>query len=107
MKKLLQITFILAFTFSFGQASLPIYEGFDYTPDAKLFTYSGDLNSSTALGSWVVLRPTTGGVPGPFTVNQDDILICKNYQIEDNHLIPIPYNILFKAIDLYFSTGKH
>lgn len=75
MKKLLQITFIFAFTFSFGQASLPIYEGFDYTPTAKLYTYSTDLNSATALGSWVVLRPTTAGVPGLFTVNQDDILI--------------------------------
>ena len=78
MKKLLQITFILAFTFSFGQASLPIYEGFDYTPDAKLFTYSGDLASSTALGSWVVLRPTTNGVPGNFTSGQDDILISND-----------------------------
>lgn len=75
MKKLLQITFILAFTFSFGQASLPIYEGFNYAPAAKLYTYSADLASSTALGSWVVLRPTTAGVPGNFTLNQDDILI--------------------------------
>ena len=77
MKKILQLTVLLSFSVSFGQATLPIYEGFVYPVGDKLVTYSTDLLSvASSKGSWSEMLPSSGGVVGPFKTGQDDVLIA-------------------------------
>ncbi len=77
MKKILQLTVLLSFSVSFGQATLPIYEGFVYPVGDKLVTYSTDfLSVASSKGSWSEMLPSSNGVVGLFKSGQDDVLIA-------------------------------
>jgi hypothetical protein len=56
MKRILQLSFLFAFALSYGQRTLPLYEGFDYDLGSALLTNG----TATGQGGWTHLIPSTG-----------------------------------------------
>jgi hypothetical protein len=92
MKKILQLAVLLSSTFSFGQATLPIYEGFNYNVPDKLVTLNADLLTATGLGTWAMFPLTTAANAGT-----DDILVADSPGWSNGLPAPTGVAISFKG----------